>query len=65
MYKYFITYSPLSTLSKEGLNKLLEEKQSLEFCHSLEQQIGGQIEAGFMITVFLFLLFSAFIFIKS
>ncbi len=50
--KYSIPYSPLSILSKEELNKLLEEKQALEFGHSLEQQIGGQIEAGFMIIGF-------------
>ncbi|WP_256972878.1 hypothetical protein [Clostridium botulinum] len=46
--KYSIPYSPLSTLSEEELNKFLEEEQVLEFGHSLEQQIGGQIEAGFM-----------------
>ncbi|ACA56663.1 class I SAM-dependent methyltransferase [Clostridium botulinum] len=50
--KYSIPYSSLSTLSEEELNKLLEEEQVLEFGHSLEQQIGGQIEAGFMITGF-------------
>lgn len=50
--KYSIPYSPLSTLSKEELNRFLEEKQALEFGHSLEHQIGGQIEAGFMITGF-------------
>ncbi len=50
--KYSIPYSPLSTLSEEELNKFLEEEQVLGFGHSLEQQIGGQIEAGFMITGF-------------
>jgi hypothetical protein len=50
--KHSIPYSPLSALSKEELNKCLEEGQTLEFGHSLEQQIGGQTEAGFIITGF-------------
>lgn len=50
--KYSIPYSPLSALSKEELNKCLEEGQTLEFGHSLEQQIGGQTEAGFILTGF-------------
>ncbi|MGH4122831.1 MAG: class I SAM-dependent methyltransferase [Clostridium sp.] len=50
--KYSIPYSPLSALSKEKLNECLEAGQTLEFGHSLEQQIGGQIEAGFVITGF-------------
>lgn len=50
--KHSIPYSPLTALSKEELNKCLEDGQTLEFGHSLEQQIGGQIEAGFVITGF-------------
>ena len=50
--KYSIPHSPLSALSKEELNKCLEDGQTLEFGHSLEQQIGGQTEAGFIITGF-------------
>jgi SAM-dependent methyltransferase len=48
--KYSIPYSPLTALSKEELNKCLEDGHTLEFGHSLEQQIGGQIDAGFVIT---------------
>ncbi|MBD5637689.1 hypothetical protein HYI18_03545 [Clostridium botulinum] len=51
LHKYSIPYSPVSTLSKEELNRFLEEKQALEFGNGFEQQIGGQIEAGFTITV--------------
>lgn len=50
--KNSIPYSPFTALSKEELSKCLEEGQTLEFGHSLEQQIGGQIEAGFIITGF-------------
>jgi SAM-dependent methyltransferase len=50
--KNSIPYSPFSALSVEELNKCLEEGQTLEFGHSLEQQIGGQVEAGFIIAGF-------------
>jgi SAM-dependent methyltransferase len=47
--KYALPYSDVDSLSKEELDKLLEEKDALEFGHTLEQQIGGQIAAGFLI----------------
>ncbi|GKX30767.1 methyltransferase [Vallitalea longa] len=50
--KYSIPYSPFSALTEEELSKSLENGEALEFGHSLEQQIGGQIEVGFVIQGF-------------
>lgn len=47
--KYAIPYSDLKHLSKDRLDKYMENNEPLEFGHSLEDQIGGQIEAGFSI----------------
>ncbi len=44
--KYRLPYSDLSSISEE--NRLLRFKDDpLEFSHTLEEQIGGQLEAGF------------------
>lgn len=50
--KYPIPYSDLKHLSKERLGQYMKDQEPLEFGHSLEDQIGGQIEAGFSITGF-------------
>lgn len=47
-----IPYSDLEQLSKEQLEKRIKDKDTLEFGHSLQTQIGGQIEAGFAIVGF-------------
>ena len=47
-----IPYSDLDSLSKEKLEMYKKQKISLEFGHSLEDLIGGQIEAGFIIKGF-------------
>jgi hypothetical protein len=39
-------------LSEEERQHLLEKGEPLEFSHTLEEQIGGQIEAGFLIAGF-------------
>ena len=41
--------SDLETLSPEEVEQRLEAGECLEFSHTLEEQIGGQIEAGFLI----------------
>ena len=49
---YTIPYSDLTSLSEERLREYMESGEPLEFGHSLSQQIGGQIAAGFAIVGF-------------
>ncbi|HSK72038.1 MAG TPA: class I SAM-dependent methyltransferase [Pyrinomonadaceae bacterium] len=50
--KYSLPYSDLESLNVEELNERINRKEPLEFSHTLEEQIGGQIAAGFAITGF-------------
>lgn len=50
--KNSIPYSPFKALPEDELAKHIENNETLEFGHSLEQQISGQINAGFIITGF-------------
>jgi SAM-dependent methyltransferase len=50
--KHTLPYSDLTSLSAEERQKLMDKGEPLEFGHTLEDQIGGQIEAGFVITGF-------------
>ena len=50
--RYAIPYSDLDVLSPEQLAQRVQENQPLEFGHSLEDQIQGQIAAGFSIIGF-------------
>jgi len=50
--KYSIPYSDLKQLPKEELEAKIKNKETLDFGHTLEDQIGGQIKAGFAITGF-------------
>ena len=50
--KYAIPYSDLNSLNDGEKEKYLREDTPLEFGHSLEDQIGGQIDAGFVIAGF-------------
>ena len=47
-----IPWSDEAHLSEEEINKIIQKAKALEFGHSLSDLIGGQIEAGFMITGF-------------
>jgi SAM-dependent methyltransferase len=47
-----IPYSDLSTLSGEERERLANQEAPLEFGHTLGDQIGGQIAAGFFLTGF-------------
>lgn len=50
--RHRIPYSDLEQLPKEQLEARIANKKALEFGHSLQDQIGGQIDAGFMINGF-------------
>ena len=48
--KYALPYSCMDSLGEEELSRQLEANLSIEFSHSLEDQIGGQTDAGLVIT---------------
>lgn len=50
--KYSLPFSDEKSLSKAEKENLLAANQPLEYGHTLEQQIGGQLKAGFVITNF-------------
>lgn len=50
--RHSLPFSDLVDLTEEEREKRIKEKTPLEFGHTLEDQIGGQIEAGFVITGF-------------
>lgn len=50
--KYKLPYSDLKSLTEEERKKYMDRNEPLQFGHSLEDQIGGQIAAGFAITGF-------------
>ena len=50
--RHRIPYSDLEQLPKEQLELRIANKETLEFGHSLQDQIGGQIDAGFTIKGF-------------
>ena len=50
--KYALPFSDEKSLSKEDKADLLAAGQPFEYGHTLEQQIGGQIESGFVINGF-------------
>ncbi len=45
-----LPYSDLDSMDEEALSEQMEAQLSLEFSHSLEDQIGGQCEAGLAVT---------------
>jgi len=47
--KYQLPYAEPGILDGTGLKELEESGRALEFSHSLETQIGGQLKAGFVI----------------
>ena len=50
--RYALPYSDITSRSREALDEHIEKGEPLEFGHSLDDQIGGQLEAGFVITGF-------------
>jgi ubiquinone/menaquinone biosynthesis C-methylase UbiE len=49
---YKQTYSDIDSLPKEKLDELIANHEALEYGHSLTEQIGEQLNAGFLITDF-------------
>jgi SAM-dependent methyltransferase len=47
--RHALPYSDLESLSDEEKEHYIQEGQPFEFSHTLEDQIGGQIDAGFLI----------------
>jgi SAM-dependent methyltransferase len=50
--RHSLPYSDVDSLTAEELERPRREGEPLEFGHSLEDQIGGQIDAGFVLTGF-------------
>jgi SAM-dependent methyltransferase len=50
--RHRIPYSDEEQLPEEQLRARIAKNETLEFGHSLQDQIGGQIDAGFIITGF-------------
>ena len=48
--KYGLPYSDLTSLTGEERQQYIETGTPLEFSHTLEDQIGGQLDAGFLLT---------------
>lgn len=49
-WKYKLPYSDLTSRSPEELQQHMASGEPLEFSHSLEDQLGGQLRAGFLIS---------------
>lgn len=50
--RHKLPYSDMENLSEAEKNEMIEKSEAFEFSHTLETQIGGQIEAGFLIVGF-------------
>jgi len=50
--KYALPYSDVSSLEPAILQQYIAEKETLDFGHTLDDQLGGQTNAGFYITGF-------------
>lgn len=50
--RHKLPYSDLTSLTAEELASYRADEQPLEFGHSLEDQIGGQLDAGFLLSGF-------------
>jgi ubiquinone/menaquinone biosynthesis C-methylase UbiE len=48
--KHALPYSDAAVLSEEEKQRLVQEGEPLEFGHTLADQLGGQLDAGFVIT---------------
>jgi SAM-dependent methyltransferase len=50
--EYVLPYSDATSKDEQELGRQMERAEPLEFSHTLEEQIGGQIRAGFLISGF-------------
>lgn len=50
--RHRLPYSDLTSLSDAERRQYIDDEQPLEFSHTLDDQIGGQLAAGFVLTGF-------------
>jgi SAM-dependent methyltransferase len=50
--KYPLPYNDLDNLPKPQLRRMMEEGCPMEYSHSMDDQVGGQCDAGLVITAF-------------
>jgi hypothetical protein len=50
--RFSLPYADAKSKSEEEVRRQMERGEPLEFSHTLEEQIGGQTEAGFLISGF-------------
>ena len=50
--KYKLPYADVTDLDEEEKQRRLKNNEPMEFSHTLTEQIGGQLDAGFIITGF-------------
>lgn len=50
--KHSLPYSDLESLSEQAIRRCVEQGEPFEFGHTLQDQIGGQLEAGFVLAGF-------------
>ena len=50
--KYSLPYSDVKNLEEKVLKRMMKRKEPVEFSHTLEELIGDQLRAGFIITDF-------------
>ena len=50
--RHQLPYSDLTSLTVEERQRYIDDEQPLEFSHTLDDQIGGQLDAGFVLTGF-------------
>src|ERR671917_780341 len=48
--RYSLPFAAVTSLDKEKLKAQIQSEETLEFSHTLEDQIGGQTDAGFVIS---------------
>jgi len=50
--KYPLTYSELTSISDEECQQIIDEGDTLQFSHTFDDQISGQLDAGFLLAGF-------------
>lgn len=45
-----LPFNPLKNASEAAYRRMVENDEGIQFSHSLEEQIGGQLKAGFLLT---------------
>ena len=48
--KYSLPYSDATSITEQEREQLFGLEEPIEFSHTLEEQIGGQLDAGFLLT---------------